>query len=136
MDPDRAAAIARLAADSSFTNAANTLAASVGTERQALGLPSTGSVPPNYALATTCAEYQLRDQEPDHLTVLLLADVTTSNPASGTSTNIAVITIAVHWDGADWKLLSPPDGTPYLRLGATPDTAQAAALGWADLQTG
>lgn len=136
LDPDRGAAIARLAADSNFANAPATLAASIQTERQGLGIAATGQVPANYALATTPVEYQLRDASPDTATVLLLADVTSSTPASGTATNIAVLTVAVHWDGADWKLLTPPDGDPYLHLAAQPDSAQAAQNGWADLLNG
>jgi hypothetical protein len=136
LDPDRGAAIARLAADPAFTNAPTTLAAAVETEREGLGIAATGQVPANYALATTPVEYQLRNASSDAATVLLLADVTSSTPATGTATNIAVLTVAMHWDGADWKLLSPPDGDPYLHLAAQPDSAQAAQFGWADLLNG
>lgn len=134
LDPDRGAAIARLIADNSYPDAPAQFAASVQASRQHLGLPATGAVPPGYAMTAVPVMYQLRDVRPDSITVLFLLDLSTATPTAGSQTQLAVVPFAVHFDGADWKMLTPVDGDPYLALSASPDTADATAKGWADLR--
>jgi hypothetical protein len=89
-------------------------------------------VPGGESLAFTPAEYQVRDASPDTVTVLLLSDLTSTTPGQGAMTQVIVFPVAVHWAGADWRVLRNPAGS-WAGLAAEPGSPQAAALGWQDL---
>ena len=59
LDPDRAATVARLTADSSYRAAAQDAAASAIAARHALGLPPSGPLPPGTGAFLVPVMYQL-----------------------------------------------------------------------------
>jgi hypothetical protein len=133
LDPDRAAAVMRLAADPSYADGPQQAAEGAVNDRKGLGIPASGPVPAGDSLTTTPVEYQVRDTTPDSVTVLLLSDFITTIAGQGTQTRIAVFPLRMHWAQGDWKLLgfSPSD---YSGLSAEPDSPKAAADGWQDLE--
>lgn len=78
LDPDRAATIARLAADPTWADGPAQLAKGPVATRQELGLLTTGSVPAGDSVQLEPVEYQLRNTSADSTTVLLHADDTMS----------------------------------------------------------
>lgn len=128
LDPDRAAAVARLAASPSYPAAAQDAAASAIAARRRLGLPVSGPLPPGTAVFCVPVMYQLRGVSANQLTVLLLFDYTKTAP-SGTAEHTGVASVRVSWTPASWRLLRPA-GAELSGLLTTPGTAGAAAKGW------
>jgi hypothetical protein len=133
LDPDRAAAVMRLAADPAYTAGPQQAAQGVTGIRQALGLPVSGPVPAGASFTFDPVECQVRDVAADRVTVLLLADVVATLPGQGTQSGVEVFGVSLHWAIGDWKLLPPPAASGYASLNAEPDSAQAAGLGWQEL---
>jgi hypothetical protein len=134
LDPDRAAAVMRMVADPSFANAPELAARGVASDRTALGLQASGPVSQGYDLELSPQEYQVRDVSADRVTVLLLADIIGTTPGQGTTTKVGVFPVALHWAQGDWKVLPTPV-TDYSALTAEPGSAQAASLGWQELES-
>jgi hypothetical protein len=129
LDPDRAATVARLAADPSYANAQNDAATGTQNTRTALGLPATGVVPQGYSVEVDAVAYQLKSENADNAEVLLLSYFTEATPSQGTVAHTAVFPMVMHWAAGDWKFL-PMDSTDYSSLAAQPGSAQAASDGW------
>jgi hypothetical protein len=129
LDPDRAATVARLAADPSYTSAQNDAATGTQNTRTGLGLPATGSVPQGYSVEVDAVAYQLKSESADNAEVLLLAYFTEETPSQGTVARTAVFPMVMHWAAGDWKFL-PMDAADYSSLAAQPGSAQAASDGW------
>jgi hypothetical protein len=134
LDPDRAATVMRMVADPSFANAPEQAASGVASDRTAFGLQASGPVPQGYGLELSPQEYQVRDVSADLVTVLLLSDIIATTPGQGTTTKIGVFPVALHWAQGDWKVLPTP-ATDYSGLTAEPGSAQAASLGWQQLES-
>ena len=134
LDPDRAAAVMRMIADPSFADGPELAARGVASDRTGFGLPVSGPVPQGYDLELSPLEYQVRDVSADRVTVLLLADIIGTTPGQGTATKVGVFPIALHWAQGDWKVLPTPV-TDYSALTAEPGSAQAASLGWQELES-
>jgi hypothetical protein len=132
LDPDRAAAVMRLTAAPSYVSAAQQAAQGAASDRENLGLATSGPVPAGYSLVVQPEQYQTRNVRADQLTVLLLCDFTTTQPGTGTQTKIAVFPVQMHWAQADWKVASFGTGGDA-RLAAEPFSSQAASLGWQEL---
>lgn len=132
LDPDRAAAVMRLTADPSYPGAPEQAAQGAASDRQSLGIPASGPVPPGYSLVVQPVEYQVRNVTADSVMVLLLCDFTTAQSVTGTQTRVGVFPFRMHWADADWKV-ADPGGASYLNLAAEPFSSQAAALGWQEL---
>jgi hypothetical protein len=132
VDPDRAAAVMRMAADPSYTNGPQQAAEGTVNDRRSLGLSASGPVPQGSSIEIEPVEYQVRDVSPDRATVLLLSDFITTLPGRGTQTRVGVFPVPVHWAQDDWKVL-PQASANYENLSADPDSPQAAALGWQEL---
>jgi hypothetical protein len=128
LSPDRAATVARLAADRSYLAAANDAAASAIAARRALGLPTTGLLPPGTAAFLVPVMYQLRAVSANGLTVLLLSDYTLTAP-SGVAEHLGVTAVRLTWTQGGWRLLRPP-AVDLAALFATPGTGSATAKGW------
>lgn len=133
LDPDRAAAVMRLAADPSYGNGPQQAAAGVISDRKKLGLPADGPVPQGASVETEPVEYQVRDVTTDRVTVLLLCDFVTTLPDQGTQTKTGVFPVSLHWAEDDWKVL-PQTSKDYENLSADPDSPRAAGLGWQQLE--
>lgn len=133
LDSDRAATIARLAADPAWTDGPQQLAKGPVATRQTLGLPTSGPVPAGASVQLEPIEYQVRAATANTTTVLLLADYTTTTPAEGTSTHVGVFPLQMNWTASDWKIADPTDGNTYSNLAAIPGSAQASSDGWAEL---
>ncbi len=129
LDPDRAATVARLAADPSYTNAQVDAATGTQNTRTSLGLPATGAVPQGYSVEVDAVAYQLKSESADSAEVLLLAYFTEATPSIGTVAHAAVFPMVMHWSAGDWKFL-PMDTTDYSALAVQPGSAQAASDGW------
>lgn len=134
LNPDRAAAVARLAADRSYRTAPQDAAASAIAARRALGLPASGPLPPATAAFLVPVMYQLRGVSPGQLTVLLLYDYTLTTP-SGVAEHVGVTAVRLTWTPVSWRLLRP-SGHYLAALLATPGTASATAKGWEAMTDG
>jgi hypothetical protein len=132
LDPDRAAAVMRLTAAPSYTDAAQQAAQGAVADRQGLGIAAPGPVPAGYSLLVQPQEYQARNVHADSVTVLLLCDFTTTQPGADTQTRIAVFPVRMTWAQADWKVASFGAGGDAA-LAADPFSAAAAARGWQEL---
>ena len=66
------------------------------------------------------------------MTVLLLCDFTTTQPGTGTQTQIAVFPVRMVWAQADWKAASF-SGDGDAGLAAEPFSPAAATVGWQEL---
>lgn len=135
LDPDRAAAVMRLIADPSWSNAPQQAAAGAAGDRKQLGLPASGSVPDGASLQTVPVEYQVRAVTPDRVLVLLLCDGSVTTPGNGTQTKIGVLPFQMRWDAGDWKVQSVTATQADLNLAVEPDSPQAQADGWQPLET-
>lgn len=133
LDPDRAAAITRLAADPEVSDAPQQAAQGALNDRKQLGVTAVGPVPNGTSIASEPVEYQLRAVTPDKVLVLLLCDTVTTQPSTGTQSSYGVVPVQATWTGGDW-LMDPPAGGTYGNLAAEPDSPQASTLGWRDLQ--
>ena len=129
LDPDRAAAIGRLVADESWTNAPDEFAAGPKNSRRRLGLSASGDVGPEASIVVEAAGYQLRNKSSERVTVLLLGYLTTNSPSKGSQTQVGVFPATLHWSTGDWKI-EKGDGTDYGDLAQQPGTAEAASAGW------
>ncbi|HEV2347923.1 MAG TPA: hypothetical protein VGS97_27800 [Actinocrinis sp.] len=134
LDPDRAAAIGRLVADPSWTQGPAQLAQGPVSTRKALGLPTTGAAPTGASVVLEPVEYQLRSYSADDVSLLLLADYTTTAPNQGSQTHLGVFPLDLRWSVGDWKILAPSGSTDYSNLAVEPGSAQASADGWQQLQ--
>ena len=134
LDPDRAAAVGRLVADSSWSDAPQQLAQGPTATRKELGLPATGQLPTNASVVLSPVEYQVRSATADDTKVLLLATYTTSSPGQGISTRMGVYPLDMHWSAGDWHILAPTDTTDYSNLTAQPESPDASAKGWQELK--
>jgi hypothetical protein len=132
LDPDRAAAVMRLTAAPSYADAPQQAAKGAASDRENLGIATSGPVPAGYSLLVQPEEYQARNVHPDSATVLLLCDFTSTRPGSGTQTQIAVFPVQMTWVQDDWKVASFGAGGDA-RLAAEPFSSQAASLGWQEL---
>jgi hypothetical protein len=133
LDPDRAAAVMRMAAGPAYTNAPQQAAEGAVNDREDLGLPTGGPAPAGASLQVEPVQYQVRDVTPDQVTVLLLCDFISTVPGQGTQTRTGVFPVQLGWAEDDWKILSGT-GTDYSDLDAEPDSPQAASLGWQNLE--
>jgi hypothetical protein len=134
LDPDRAAAVMRLIADPSYGDAPQQAAQGVVSDRKSLGLPAGGPVLPGFSFELVPAEYQVQGASADNVTVLLLSDFISTTPSRGTATGVGVFPVALHWSAGDWKVL-PVTPRDYSGMTAEPDSPQAAALGWQELES-
>jgi hypothetical protein len=134
LDPDRAAAVMRMVADPSYAQAPQQAASGAARDRTSLGLAAGGPVPQGYDLELSPQEYQVRDVSADRVTVLLLSDIIATTPGGGTTAKVGVFPVALHWAQGDWKALPAP-ATDYSGLTAEPGSAQAASLGWQELES-
>ncbi len=132
LDPDRAATVARLAADPSYTAAQNDAAQGAVGDRTSMGLPSSGALPAGSSITVEPVEYQLRQVQPDRALVLLLADLSTSTATGGSQTHLAVFPLVMHYTAGDWKFLPFDNSANWAALSALPGSADAAAKGWAE----
>ena len=123
----------RLTADPSYPSGPQDFAEGTISERQQLGLPATGPLPPGASIVLDPVEYQVRDVTPNQVTVLLLADDVLTLPNQGSQTRVGVYPLRMHWAEDDWKILQPDTRTSYAQLSAVPGTAQAAGLGWQEM---
>lgn len=130
LDPDRSATVARLAADPSYTEAQSDAAKGTENTRTSLGLSTTGAVPQGYSVEVDAVAYQLKAEDADHVTVLLLSYFTTATPSQGTVAHSAVFPMVMHWAAGDWKFKPMDTGQDYTSLAAAPGSAQAASDGW------
>lgn len=133
LDPDRAAAVMRMAADPSYANGPQQAAEGAVNDRKSLGLPASGPVPQGASFEIEPVEYQVKGVTPDRVTVLLLCDFIITLPGQGTQTKAGVFPAPVHWAQNDWKIL-PQTPTDYASLSAEPDSPRAASLGWQELE--
>ena len=133
LDPDRSAAVARLAAAPSYADAPQQVAQGTVIARRRAGLPGSGPVPSGVSVELTPVQYQLCDVTPGRATVLFLGDYTQTT-ASGTSqVSLGVWPVQMTWATADWKLLPDQPGDSYSSLRADPGSPAASAKGWQDL---
>lgn len=79
LNPDRAAAIGRLVADASWTDAPDEFAAGPKNTRRSLGLPASGDPGPGASISVEASAYQLRNKTSDRVTVLLLGYLNTTS---------------------------------------------------------
>lgn len=136
LDPDRAAAIARVVADSSWTTAAADAAQITSLGRQGLGLPPTATGTQGVTSTVTPSDFMIMSQSPDHLDIFLLEHGSTydaTNPSLNKS-YVGVVDAPMHWTGTDWRLMNPAaiPAAERSRLAATTPEA-AVALGWRPL---
>lgn len=133
LDPDRAAAVGRLVADPSWTDAPDDFAEGPKNTRRSLSLPASGDVGPGASIGVEAAEYQLRSKSSERVTVLLLGYLTTNSPSKGSQTKIGVFPAYLHWSGGDWKI-EKGTGTDFGDLAEQPGTAAAASAGWLEFK--
>ncbi|MEY9942161.1 hypothetical protein [Streptacidiphilus sp. MAP5-3] len=134
LDPDRAAAVGRLVADPSWSDAPQQLAQGPTITRKELGLPATGQVPANASVVLAPVEYQVLSATANSAKVLLLATYTTSSPGQGIQTRMGVYPLDMHWSAGDWHVLASTDTTNYSSLTAQPESPDASAKGWQELK--
>jgi hypothetical protein len=141
LNPDRAATVARLTADSSYRSAAQDAAASVIAARRALGVPASGPLPDGTGAFLVPVMYQLREAGPASgsgfrggLTVLLLYNYTLT-AQSGAAEHVGVTAVRLTWTPASWRMLTPP-AHDLAALLAMPGTAEATAKGWEAMTNG
>jgi hypothetical protein len=134
LEPDRAAAIARLIADPSYPGAAEDAAQGALRTRRQLGLALTGSLQPGTGVALVPVMFQLRDVSAGRMTVLLLFDYTEILP-SAVRVRLGAAAAGVSWTAAGWRLLTPAGGD-LSGLVAAPGTAAAARKGWEAMTDG
>ncbi|WP_405018120.1 hypothetical protein OHV05_15075 [Kitasatospora sp. NBC_00070] len=136
LEPDRAAAVARIVADDAWSDAPDALAKGPAATRKALRLPATGQLDPGTSVVLSPVEYQVRSVGADTIQVLLLATYTTSVPGSGMQTRMGVYPLDLIWSGGDWRIPAPAGNstTDYTSLIAEPGSPQASAKGWQELK--
>jgi hypothetical protein len=138
LNPDRAATVARLTADSSYRSAAQDAASSVIAARRALGVPASGPLPDGTGAFLVPVMYQLPDGGPasgsGRLTVLLLYNYTLT-AQSGAAEHVGVTAVRLTWTPASWRMLTPP-AHDLAALLATPGTPEATAKGWEAMTNG
>ena len=136
LDETRAADIGEVVADPLWDNAADEFAHGVASLREQVGVPADGAVPDGVSVTVAPVAYQLRNQTPDKMTVLLLAYTTTQRPDREPQSGIGVYPLMVRWVDADWRWVRP-DGTiaalDIEGLRQTPGSPEADALGWLPL---
>lgn len=130
LEPDRAAAVMRIAADSTFANAPTLAAQGPASVRKSLGLPTNGPTPAGASVVLSAVQYQVRAVSSDQVTVLLLTTYTTTVPGQGSQTRMGVFPLRMHWDAGDWKILTPDEAADYRDLAAEPGSPAASAKGW------
>jgi len=133
LDPDRAAAVARVVADPSWTNVAAQAAQGAVNARKAINLPTDGAVPPNTSVELTVAQYQLRNVKANTITVLLLADYSQMLPSADSKVSLGVFPMRMHWADGDWKVMPSTGDTDYSSLAVQPGSVEAESAGWQNL---
>ena len=134
LDPDRSAAVARLAAAPSYTSAPELVAQGTMAARRRIGLPATGAVPAGVSVELAPVQYQLLSATPNQVTVLFLGDYS-QTAANGTSqVSLGVWPVRMAWVDGDWKLLPDRPGASYTSLQAEPGSPAATAKGWQALE--
>jgi hypothetical protein len=136
LEPDRAAAVARIVAADSWSDAPDTLAKGPAATRKALRLPAHGQLDPGTSVVLAPVEYQVRSVAASHIRVLLLATYTTSVPGAGMQTRMGVYPLDLAWSGGDWRIPKPSgkSTTDYTSLVAEPGSPQASAKGWQEMK--
>ncbi|GLW53034.1 hypothetical protein [Kitasatospora phosalacinea] len=136
LEPDRAAAVARIVAVPNWSDAADTLAKGPVATRKALKVPTSGQLDPGTSVVLNPVEYQVRSVGPDSIQVLLLSTYTTSVPGAGMQTRMGVYPLDLVWSGDDWRVPAPSgtSTTDYTSLIAEPGSPQASAKGWNELK--
>lgn len=129
LDASRATIVGRLIADPSNSNLPSDAANGAESFREAFGIPATGPVPAGYSFHFKATEYQLRNVASDKVTVLLLCDLSYTQPRLGVNSRIGVFPLFMHWVHGDWKE-NGDAGPVYMYLSAAPHSARASALGW------
>lgn len=135
LDPDRAARIASVVADPSWSHAADDLSKGPITTRKGLGLPAYGPVPDGASVLLTSMAYQVREVTPDAVTVLLLGYYQTTLPGQDAQNRVGVFPLQMHWAADDWKIPAPSLSANYSDLEAPPGSSEAAAMGWQPLSS-
>lgn len=130
LDPDRARKIGARIAVRSWRNAGDDLAQGPVNTRRQLGLPAIGPVPPGASISLGPVAYQLRDAQPDSVTVLVLAYLVTTTPVVGPQSRLGVFPAPLRWDSGDWRLDVDQTGADYRSLQVAPGSPAAAAAGW------
>lgn len=136
LEPDRAAAVARIVAVDAWSDAPDTLAKGPAATRKALGLPAQGQLDPGTSVILSPVEYQVRSVTGSSIQVLLLATYTTSVPGTGMQTRMGVYPLDLVWSGGDWRVPAPSgtSTTDYTSLVAEPGSPQASAKGWQEMK--
>ncbi|MFI5527002.1 hypothetical protein ACIA8O_00440 [Kitasatospora sp. NPDC051853] len=132
LEPDRAAAIARVVAVDSWADAPGTFAKGPVATRKALGFAESGQIDPNASVVLNPVEYQVRSVKADSIQVLLLATYSTAVPGAGMQTRMGVYPLDLVWSDGDWRIPAPTgtSTTDYTTLVAEPGSPQASAKGW------
>lgn len=134
LDFDRAERMGEAINDPASGRSIAAYAEGTAENRKDLGLPVTGAVPTGASMSADPVSYQLRDQSPDRVTVLLLCYLTTITPARGMHNVVIVIPTLMTWTHGDWKLGSRSAGAPdYAQLRYQPGSTDAVAAGWLPL---
>lgn len=130
LDLDRVPAVLRAVSDGSYGSSDADLQAAPTFWRQKLGLPTTGPVPAGASLELVVSAYQVKDREPERITVLILGYVTGTTAEAGPQSFLLVFPVLLVWTG-DWKLQKRSEDAPdYAELRARPGTPEAVAAGW------
>lgn len=132
LDPDHAAVVGRLTADSSYPTLPQDAAQGAESLRKFLGAPATGPLAAGYSVHFRAVEYQLRDVTANQVMVILLCELSYTQPGAGMHGRIGVYPFLMHWEHDDWKDAGYTN-TAYLNLIAQPNSPAAAALGWKPL---
>ncbi len=129
LDPNYAAFVMSLSADSSYPNASTAAAAGARSLRKYLRIRVGGPPPAGYSAHFQADEFQVRNVTANKVMVVLLCKATFTLPGGGTRGWIGVYPFLMHWQFGDWKDAGHTAPT-YLKLAATPYTNRAASLGW------
>jgi len=133
LSPDRAAAVAHIVADPSYTGATEEAAATVAGTRQRLHLPTQVPSTETAFFTGTPSDY-MRQADPaaDDVDVLLLVRINSYSPTAGNDVSVQAVDTPMHWNGSDWRLMTPHaiDQATRSRLSVDPDSAAATSLGW------
>lgn len=130
LDLDRAPAIVRAVSDGSYGSDEASLRAAPVFWRQRLGLPTTGPVPPGASLSLVVSAYQVKEREPERITVLTLGYVTGTTATAAPQSFLMLFPVLLVWTG-DWKLQKRAEDAPdYADLRFPPGSPEAEAAGW------
>lgn len=137
-DPDREAAVGRVIAEKSWTNAADEFAQGAQNARKHYGLPPTGPLPSGSSLQVSPQQYQIQPSDTaGEVTVLFLSYLVVTTQEAGTTSTVIVQPAALRWENGDWRLSRNEDNDQGAnnQLLAVPYSQKATSLGWRDLQS-